>query len=45
MHGRGLSVSTWTVDEPDVMERMAENRVDAIVSNRIGTLRRLLDAR
>ncbi len=39
----GLRVSTWTVDEPRHMARVARANVDAIVSNRIADLRRFLD--
>ncbi len=44
MHGRGRRVSTWTVDEPQDMGRMVAAGVDAIVSNRIVELRRLVSA-
>lgn len=42
VHDLGMKVSTWTVDEPRHMARMAKAGVDAIVSNRIGELRRFL---
>jgi glycerophosphoryl diester phosphodiesterase len=42
VHDLGLKVSTWTVDEPRHMARVAAAGVDAIVSNRIGALRRFL---
>jgi glycerophosphoryl diester phosphodiesterase len=42
VHDLGLKVSTWTVDEPRHMARVAEAGVDAIVSNRIADLRRFL---
>jgi glycerophosphoryl diester phosphodiesterase len=42
MHDLGLKVSTWTVDEPRHMARVADAGVDAIVSNRIADLRRFL---
>jgi glycerophosphoryl diester phosphodiesterase len=42
MHDLGLKVSTWTVDTPRHMARMAGAGVDAIVSNRIADLRRFL---
>lgn len=45
MHERGHRVSTWTVDDPVDMARVAEAGVDAIVSNRIAELRDFLDAR
>jgi glycerophosphoryl diester phosphodiesterase len=43
VHALGRKVSTWTVDEPQDMARVAHAGVDAIVSNRIADLRRLLD--
>lgn len=42
VHRIGLQVSTWTVDKPRHMARVAEAGVDAIVSNRIADLRRFL---
>ena len=42
VHDLGLKVSTWTVDEPRHMARVAEAGVDAIVSNGIADLRRFL---
>ena len=42
VHDLGLKVSTWTVDEPRHMARVVKAGVDAIVSNRIGELRRFL---
>lgn len=42
VHRLGLKVSTWTVDKPRHMTRVLEAGVDAIVSNRIGELRRHL---
>ncbi len=41
-HELGFKVSTWTVDKPRHMVRVAAAGVDAIVSNRIGELRRRL---
>jgi len=38
MHARGLMVSTFTVDDPDRMRWLIAHEVDAITSNRIGTL-------
>jgi len=38
-HRLGVKVSTWTVDEPRHMARVAEAGVDAIVSNQIADLR------
>jgi glycerophosphoryl diester phosphodiesterase len=42
LHDLGFKVSTWTVDEPRHMAQVVEAGVDAVVSNRIGDLRRLL---
>jgi glycerophosphoryl diester phosphodiesterase len=42
VHSLGLKVSTWTVDKPRQMARVMAAGVDAIVSNRIATLRRKL---
>jgi glycerophosphoryl diester phosphodiesterase len=42
VHDLGMKVSTWTVDERRHMARVAKAGVDAIVSNRIGQLRRFL---
>jgi glycerophosphoryl diester phosphodiesterase len=38
VHREGRRVSTWTVDEARDMTRMVDAGVDAMVSNRIGTL-------
>jgi glycerophosphoryl diester phosphodiesterase len=32
-HARGAAVVTWTVDDPDVLARVAEAGVDAVVTN------------
>lgn len=40
VHRLGRQVSTWTVDKARHMDRVIEAGVDAIVSNRIGDLRR-----
>jgi myo-inositol-1(or 4)-monophosphatase len=42
VHGMGLQVSCWTVDEPDEMARVCAAGVDAIVSNRLEELLRFL---
>jgi glycerophosphoryl diester phosphodiesterase len=42
VHRLGRQVSTWTVDKTRHMDRVIEAGVDAIVSNRIGDLRRRL---
>ncbi len=34
LHGRGLKVFTWTVDEPEEAQRLARIGVDGIASNR-----------
>lgn len=44
MHAVGLKVSTWTVDQLGDMANVTHAGVDAIVSNRIGDLRRFLSA-
>jgi glycerophosphoryl diester phosphodiesterase len=38
VHGEGLKVSTWTVDEPPDMQRVVDAGVDAVVSNRVADL-------
>jgi len=38
VHGVGLRVSTWTVDERADMERVTADGVDAVVSNRVAEL-------
>jgi glycerophosphoryl diester phosphodiesterase len=43
VHALGRQVSTWTVDAPSDMARVAAAGVDAIVSNRIADLRRFVD--
>jgi glycerophosphoryl diester phosphodiesterase len=42
VHRLGLRVSTWTVDKPRHMARVAEAGVDAIVSNKIADLTHFL---
>jgi glycerophosphoryl diester phosphodiesterase len=44
MHGRGIGISVWTVDEERVMRELIGRGVDAIISNRIGSLVKLLSA-
>lgn len=44
-HQAGHLVSTWTVDSGVTMRRLLAMEVDAITTNRIATLRRLLDRR
>ena len=43
VHNLGRKVSCWTVDKTRHMSRVSAAGVDAIVSNRIGDLRRFLD--
>jgi len=38
VHGAGLRVSTWTVDDEEEMARVAAAGVDAVVSNRVAAL-------
>lgn len=38
----GLALSCWTVDDPDVIRQLVEGGVDAVISNRIGTLLEVL---
>lgn len=42
MHERGVGVSTWTVDDEQVMAWLVERGVDAIITNRIAILADLL---
>jgi len=42
VHGMGLRVSCWTVDDPEEMERVCSAGVDAVVSNRVAELLRFL---
>jgi len=42
MHDRGLLVSTWTVDSTTEMERVLDAGVDAVISNRVGELLRVI---
>jgi glycerophosphoryl diester phosphodiesterase len=43
MHGRGVGVSTWTVDDEAVMRGVLDAGVDAVITNRIGALVALLE--
>jgi glycerophosphoryl diester phosphodiesterase len=45
MHERGLRVSTWTVDSQAEMTRVLDAGVDAVISNRIAELVRVLTCR
>ncbi|MCM2578887.1 glycerophosphodiester phosphodiesterase [Streptomyces sp. MTZ3.1] len=42
-HARGLLVSAWTADTRRTMERLLCHGVDALTTNRIGVLRRVVD--
>lgn len=42
MHERGVGVSTWTVDDEQVMALLVRAGVDAVITNRIATLVDLL---
>jgi glycerophosphoryl diester phosphodiesterase len=42
MHGLGLKVSTWTIDDEVDMSRAIDLGVDAVISNRVGMLVALL---
>jgi glycerophosphoryl diester phosphodiesterase len=42
MHDRGLLVSTWTVDSTAEMKRVLSAGVDAVISNRVGELVRVI---
>lgn len=44
MHEQGKEVHTWTVDDPDVMRTLIAAGVDGLFTNRVGVLRRLLEA-
>lgn len=44
MHAQQKEVHTWTVDDPDVMRTLIRAGVDGIFTNRVGVLRRLLEA-
>ena len=45
MHERGTRVSTWTVDAVDTMRAVLDLGVDAVITNRIGSLVSLLGER
>lgn len=42
---RGMAISCWTVDEEATMAELLDRGVDAVISNRIGTLRKVVDGR
>lgn len=42
-HARGLLVSAWTADTRRTMARLLRSGVDAVTTNRIGVLRRVVD--
>jgi glycerophosphoryl diester phosphodiesterase len=45
MHDAGYLVSTWTVDSPSHMAHLLDAGVDALITNRIDRLVRLIAAR
>ncbi|MEW5718561.1 MAG: glycerophosphodiester phosphodiesterase [Chloroflexota bacterium] len=40
--GKGYTINTWTVDEPDEMKRLIELGVDAIITNKPDVLRSIV---
>ncbi len=44
-HRRGVGVHVWTIDEPDVMNRLLDLGVDAILSDRPTVLKQVLTQR
>jgi glycerophosphoryl diester phosphodiesterase len=38
VHGAGVRVSTWTVDDVEDMDRVVSAGVDAVVSNHVAQL-------
>jgi glycerophosphoryl diester phosphodiesterase len=40
---RGMKVVTWTVDEPEDLQRMIDLKVDAIITNYPDRLLKLLE--
>jgi glycerophosphoryl diester phosphodiesterase len=44
-HGYGIPVIPWTVDDPDTMNKLLDDGVDGIITNRPDVLRTVLAAR
>jgi len=43
MHARGTLVSVWTIDRREDMQLFLDLGVDALITNRVGTLVDLLE--
>ena len=41
-HSKGYQVNTWTVDEPDVAQRLSEWGVDGIITNKPDVIRKIV---
>lgn len=42
---RGMATCCWTVDDEETMSALLDRGVDAVISNRIGALRKVVDSR